>query len=133
MALHQFGNGKKPEADMLSWHFLDESIITLKVAGSCHHLLVSWSVQSIAWLRFFGGISRSTPELEYTVGSSAMLCHRMHGPFLPRHPCITSACHLGVPEGWRGLARGQETPGRTSREKACLCPFVCASQQAISA
>ena len=75
---HQDGNGGKPQADMLSWQFLDKCVITLKVAGSCHHLLVSWSSQSIAWLGFFGGITRIAPELDYTVGTLAMLCHRMH-------------------------------------------------------
>ena len=72
------GTGGRPQADMLSWQFLGKCVITLKVAGSCHHLLVSWSCQPIAWLGFFGGITRIAPELDCTVGSLAMLCHRMH-------------------------------------------------------
>ena len=83
VALHHQGwHRERPQADMLSWQFLDRCVITLKVAGCCHHLLVSWSFQPIAWLGFFGGITRIAPELDYTVGSLAMLCHRMHELYL---------------------------------------------------
>ena len=53
---HQDGNGGRPQTDMLSWQFLEESVITWKVAGFCHHLLVIWSLQSIVWIGFFGAI-----------------------------------------------------------------------------
>ena len=66
---HQDGNGGRPQTGMLSWQFLEESVITWKVASSCHQLLVIWSFQSIAWLGFFGCIAGIAPELGYTVGS----------------------------------------------------------------
>ena len=72
------GTGERSQADMLSWQFLHKCVITLKVAGCYHHFLVSWSFQPIAWFGFFGAITRIAPELNYTVRSLAMLCHRMH-------------------------------------------------------
>ena len=75
---HQDGNGGRPQTAMLSWQFLEESVIAWKVAGSCHQLLAIWSFQSIAWLGVFMCITGIAPELGYTVGSLAMLCHRMH-------------------------------------------------------
>ena len=69
---HQDGTGGKPQADMLSWQFLDKCVITLKVAGSCHHLFVSW---------FFQSIEDETHKLPCHYVSSSFRC------FIPRFGC----------------------------------------------
>ena len=118
---NQDGNGGRPQTAMLSWQFLEESVIAWKVAGSCHQLLAIWSFQSIAWLRVFMCITGIAPELGYTVGSLAMLCHRVHEFQLLRDfPALTSKANEPCLSGYK-LQLG--LTGMTRKISSCSWPM----------